>query len=135
MAVKKPLCNYSGKIKELQNGDTVSGTTGTAYDPGTVTIATERFLLQYQHLKLSGSERATLAGTARVKIADLGDLDSVIIGTPRVLSMNAIVQDCCVYDITPRLDIRARTTLQGSARIVVTDDFNTRSRIVLAGRG
>lgn len=29
MAVKKPLCNYSGKTKELQLGDTVQGAGGT----------------------------------------------------------------------------------------------------------
>jgi hypothetical protein len=40
----------------------------TAYAPGSFTVATENFAIFSRRLKLTGAQRATLAGTARLRI-------------------------------------------------------------------
>ncbi len=54
------------------NGNPIVTTTLGAYDPGTVSVTTEHFVLQYQHLKLSGSERLSMAGTSEMYLSNFG---------------------------------------------------------------
>lgn len=111
--------------------------TGRSYDPGSPTIATEQFLLQYRYLKLSGSERMTLTGTARAVVLDLNANDSVVLGSPKTPNMSFTVPTEYYLDVIKRLSLvnAMRACLVGTANLVMTDDFSTRSRIVLAGQG
>lgn len=40
-----------------------------AYSPGSFTVATENFLILSRHLKLTTTQRATLQGTATLRIS------------------------------------------------------------------
>jgi hypothetical protein len=105
-------------------------------DPGTRSIEDEHFLLQHDHLKLVGIERLSLAGTGQLFLSAFGS-QPVYAGNPKIPSVSFTVPDGWMLDVITRLDLRltTRVTLLGSADLYVTDDFATRSRIVLAGRG
>lgn len=59
------------------------------------------------------------------------------IGQPKTITSTVTVPDEYQYEQIDRLVLTgtARLVLQGTADFYVTDDFQTRSRIVLAGRG
>lgn len=108
-----------------------------AYDPGTVSLATDQYLLQDRHLYLTGAERLSAAGTAEVLLTDLGNTASVVMGAPKCPSLSFTVLTDWFFDVIRRLSLTSqiRATLQGNADLILTDDFGTRSRIVLAGMG
>lgn len=107
------------------------------YNPGTISMVTEQFLIQYDHLKLSSTNRMTLAGTAEVVLTDLGTNGSIILGTPKMPNLSFTVPTDYFLDQIARLSLAGavRATLQGTADLILTDDFGQRSRIVLSGRG
>lgn len=109
----------------------------TAYDPGTVSIVNDQFLLQDRHLYLSSSNRLTLAGTAEVLLSDFGNCATVILGSPKTPSLSFIVPTEYFLEQLFRLALsgQMRASLQGTADLILNDDFKTRSRIVLAGMG
>lgn len=106
-------------------------------DPGSISMTTA-FLLHYKRLVLSGAERVTATGASDVIVTDFGLTGSPrILGTPKSVSQSFTVPNDYVLDQLKRLTLcgDARGTLLGTADLVVTDDFDKRSRIVLAGRG
>lgn len=135
----------TGSPQEITVGSglTMTGTTlstdppdgGSPYDVGAATIPTESFLLQYDHLKLSGSERLTLQGTAEVFLSDFGTNTPVIVGSPKAPTLSFQIPDGYFFDVIGRLTLsqRTRATLTGTADLILTDDLARRSRLVLAG--
>jgi hypothetical protein len=59
------------------------------------------------------------------------------LGIPKTLSKNFTVRTGYEHTVQARLTMTStqRATLAGTANLIMTDDFGTRSRIVLAGRG
>lgn len=107
------------------------------YNPGTAfTLPTDGFRLQYQHLYLTSTERMTLQGTAEVYISDFAARTPVplTLGSPKYSTVSFIVPDGYFYSVQPRLALNKdnRATLVGSADLILSDDFGTRSRIVLS---
>lgn len=123
----------------VQPGDWNDGhvVSGEGFDTGTITLATAQYRVQYQHLRLTSTERLTMAGTATVFLTDLGTATGEIRGTPKRTSVSFTVPNDYVLDQLYRLQIDGaqRVSLVGTADLFLTDDFGTRSRIVLAGRG
>jgi hypothetical protein len=107
------------------------------YDPATATMPTETFLTQYDHLKISGSNRFTMAGTARVLLEDIFDGPPNYVGVPKQPNAPFTVRDGYIFDAMKRLELAnfMRATLLGSADLILSNDFHQRSRIVLSGRG
>lgn len=135
IAMELPV-NDAGTSRKVTIAQIADATSPTSYDLGTSTIATEQFLLQYQHLKLSGSRRLAMEGTAEIVLNGFGTSNAAIVGSPKGAS-SFIVPDNYLYDLMYRLTLpnSVRADLRGSADLVITDDFSSRSRIVLAGRG
>lgn len=115
-----------------------------------ITMVTGQFLRQYQQLVLQSTDRLTAPGTARIIIERGGPdflpgpqgeafegLGMVTLGRPKTPSVNFVVPTEYICDFLKRLNLvgAIRATLQGTANLVVRDDFGTRSRIVLAGTG
>lgn len=110
----------------------------SALDPGSITIATERFLLHYTRLKLASTERLAMEGTARIVVDDFSTAtDTLYLGSPKTPSRSFTVPTDHFHHQLTRLTLVGpmRATLEGTADLVLTDDFGTRSRLVLAGRG
>lgn len=114
-----------------------NGSVAEAYDRGTITLATDQYVVQDKHLYMSGANRLSAAGTAEVLLTDLGNTASVIMGTPKCPSLSFTVLTDWFFDVIRRLSLSSqiRATLQGNADLILTDDFGSRSRIVLAGMG
>jgi len=93
--------------------------------------------VQFERLTLAGTDRLTAAGTSSVLLSDFGTLPSLILGVPKIPSVPFTVPTGYILDIIPRLSLGLdmRATLAGSAELILSDDFATRSRIVLAGVG
>jgi hypothetical protein len=134
--------NVAGSLSEQSARVYSPNNVPGAYDPGSVTVATERFLLQYAHLKLASTERMTVAGTARVVVEDHADQGAfgepgIVLGRPKAPALSFTVPDGYILDVIGHLTLggAVRATLQGLADLILTDDFGMRSRIVLAGRG
>lgn len=108
-----------------------------AYDPGTVTLSADQYLLQDRHLYLTGAERLTATGTAEVLLTDMGNTAGNCLGTPKSPNLSFTVMTDYFLDVIKRLNLvnQVRSTLQGTADLILTDDFQTRSRLVLAGMG
>lgn len=106
--------------------------------PGSITIATERFLLHYTRLKLASTERLAMEGTARIVVDDFSTAtDTLYLGSPKTPSRSFTVPTEYFHYQYQRLRLvdPMRATLEGTADLVLTDDFKTRSRLVLAGQG
>jgi hypothetical protein len=129
--------NQGGNSKKATLSQVVNTAHGQNYDVGTITLSTEQFMEQYEHLKLSGSERLTMAGTAELFLSDFGNTAVLILGVPKTPTLSFTVPTDYVLDQLYRLSLinAMRATLQGTADLVLTDDFGARSRIVLTGRG
>lgn len=109
-----------------------------AYDPGTITLSTDQFLLQDRHLYLTGIERLTATGTAEVMLSDFNAIcAATVLGSPKNPSLSFIVPTEYFFEQLFRIALsgQMRATLQGTADLLLDDDFKTRSRIVLAGTG
>ena len=107
-----------------------------AVDQGALTLADGQFELQLNRLQVSSTNRLTLQGTARIAL--FGYTDTTIynvVGFPMVPSSPFRVPSGWQYIEQDRLTIQreVRAVLEGST--VISDDFEARSRIVLAGRG
>lgn len=76
MADKTPLILEAGQIRQMQAGDTVPSanlppggpSSDPSYSPGSFTVANETAKIMSRHLKLTTTQRATLAGTATLRI-------------------------------------------------------------------
>ena len=104
---------------------------------GTVEV-TDAEWINLVRITLSGTDRITLAGTARAYIFGWTDAVSPnVVGRPKVYREPFRVPDLYEYLFTNRLTMEAagRGILEGSADLILSDDFGTRSRVVLAGRG
>lgn len=111
---------------------------GTAFDPGSISLATERFLALLSRLKLTTTEQLGLAGTARVLIEDRGAVQATVyVGSPKTPPTSFTLLTDYFHDVIQRLNLlnSIRGTLLGTSTLVITDDFATRSRLVLAGKG
>lgn len=105
---------------------------------GTVTV-TDSEWINLVRLTLDGTDRATLAGTARCYIFGWGDNRVYnIVGFPKQVPMAPFrVPDGFEVYIVNRtiLQSNVRGILEGNADVILADDFGTRSRIVLQGVG
>lgn len=77
LAASKQDALVSGTNIKTINGSSVLGSgnlTVTAgdpsYSPGSFTVATETWRIQGNHVKLTGSQRATIQGTGRLRISN-----------------------------------------------------------------
>jgi hypothetical protein len=116
-----------------------------------VVIPTETWLHQYSRLKIrndSGTPlRMAFQGTSRLILDDfddnaedtfgLRDRGSCVVGTPKRPSLSFTLPDNYFHDFLTRLELfgTVRANLKGNSDLYITDDFKTRNRIVLAGRG
>lgn len=108
------------------------------WSPGSLTLATDQYVLQHQHLKLVSTNRLTLAGTSSIVIdAIVNDGDQLIVGTPKSFTVPFTVPTEYVWDQLMHLSLygTCEAKVQGTANVILTDDFGARSHVVLAGRG
>lgn len=107
----------------------------TSSEVGQLLIDTADFQIIYQRATISDNGRMSLIGTARLVLTDLHGQDSVILGTPRTPPLSFTVPTEYVLDQMTRLTLTGgmRATLQGTADLIITDDFKTRQRLVLTG--
>lgn len=111
-------------------------------DVGSLSLGTDgNFLLQLARLQLSSSNRLTLGGaTTRVVVFGQTDNSSPnVIGFPKQVPTAPfrVPNNYEVY-IVNRLVMDSpsvRGVLEGNADMILSDDFGSRSRVVLAGRG
>ena len=104
----------------------------------TGSIPTGQVLWQLTRLTLDATSRLGLEGTARALIEDAGGISTpVILGAPKRPTTSFTVPTDYFLTIDRRLilDNAMRATLAGTADLLLSDDFGTRSRIVLAGNG
>lgn len=75
--------------------------------------------------------------TRRVTALMFRSYTSIYIGVPRALTSNFTIETGYVAVFQPRLTLAStqRSTIEGTGELVMSDDFGTRSRLVLAGRG
>jgi hypothetical protein len=66
MATQLPLVIVGAQTQRLQPGDTVAQI--GSYTPGSFTVLDGQFALMTTRLTLTGAQRATLAGTATLRI-------------------------------------------------------------------
>jgi hypothetical protein len=105
---------------------------------GTV-VVTDAEWVNLVRIPLQSTDRITLEGTARAYI--FGWTDNVspnVVGRPKILNGTDFrVPDNFEFILVNRLTMGALTSaiLEGSADLILSDDFGVRSRIVLTGRG
>jgi hypothetical protein len=107
-------------------------------NPGTMTLANSQYSLHYSRLTLSGAGRLSSANASRSIVTDLGSPCTLpVLGTPKCPAGSFRVPTDYQVDMLRRLTLTGpnRANLEGTSDLIVTDDFGTRSRIVLAGRG
>lgn len=70
MATRIPLVLVAGQIEQLQSGDAISAGDPAvgSYAPGGLSLADGQYAHMVQHLILTGSQTATLAGSSRLRI-------------------------------------------------------------------
>jgi hypothetical protein len=127
-----------GTVAELFIGDVRSflQIPSTGYNPGNVVWGTERFEVQWSHLKLSSTNRLTLQGTNEVLLADLGEYIENYVGQPKRTNISQVVRDGFRLETYGEFALRdaGRLDLRGDADLWLTDDFGARPRITLSGR-
>jgi len=105
---------------------------------GTV-VVTDAEWINLVRVPLAGTDRVTLEGTARAHIFGWTDTASPnVVGRPKVYRTAPFrVPDGYEFILIERLTMErdARAILEGTADLIMSDDFRTRSRIVLAGVG
>jgi len=105
---------------------------------GTV-VVTDAEWVNLVQVKLESTDRITLEGTARAYIFGWTDNRSYnVVGRPKTYTGEPFrVPNDFEFIIINRLSMGALTRgiLEGSSDLILSDDFGTRSRIVLAGRG
>jgi hypothetical protein len=105
---------------------------------GTV-VVTDAEWINLVRLPLDSTDRITLAGTARAYIFGWNDnVSPNVVGRPKILNGTDFrVPDNFEFILVNRLTMGALTSaiLEGSADLILSDDFGVRSRIVLTGRG
>lgn len=109
---------------------------GEALDPGSVTLTTERFLIQSGQMKLSGSEQFTLQGTTELVLTDMpGHLENIR-GVPRSMFEPIVVPNEHDYTVYSQLTLRqtGQLELRGTAQLILSDDMGTPGQLTLAGR-
>lgn len=102
-------------------------------DLGSVIVATERFVLQFEQLTIASTDTVTLEGTAQILLTDYDTKDTFIIGVPKGGSFT--VPDNYFADMPGQIRLGSSdvATLLGTAEMLLTDDFGTRSSINLVG--
>jgi hypothetical protein len=103
-------------------------------------VVTDAEWINLVRVTLSGTDRVTLAGTARAYIFGwTDDVSPNVVGRPKYYrSAPFRVPDLYEFIVVNRLtmELGARGILEGgNSDMIISDDFGTRSRIVLAGRG
>jgi len=109
-----------------------------ALEPDMQRLDTGHFLLQYGRLKLSGSNRLTIAGTTEVYLSEFGSrVPTVYVGVPRLANRSWTVPSGWVHTVEDRLilAIDQRATIEGNADLRIHNDIAPRARLTLEGRG
>lgn len=112
-------------------------TIGEDLDPGTDTLATGRYLLQYTDLILTSAGRLTMEGTGRVLLGSFDAAPPNYVGTPKSIELGFTVRNNYMFEQQYRVGLAGvgRATLEGNSDLIIDDNFGVRPRIVLAGRG
>ena len=124
-----------GSGLEIGNS-TLQTTLGDPSDIGNRTLATGRTLVQNSRVIISGSNRISLQGTARILVTDYGNSSpTVYLGTPKRPKVSFTIDDGYSLTVYERFTVagNVRGTLKGDARLVISDDLKTRKRIILSG--
>ena len=151
MANVVPLkANYTGSnptsIGELATGDNAvipnAQITGTFVfaeynDIGNVVIPSNAYEFCINRAILSGTEEATLTGTGRLYVMDLGTVPSFIVGIPYTQPSIILPSDSFFNQFRQlRLATNTRVTLMGNSNFGIIDyDVQGYNRLVLKGRG
>lgn len=124
---------FSGVLSVAHGG--TGGYVGSPklYSGSNFTLPTNYEFYVRKTLTLASTAQAILQGTGELIIYDFVDITTK--GVPKFESFT--VPSGYVCDVTGRsvLERAQRATLNGTANLVLTDDFGTRSRITLVGRG
>lgn len=122
---------YRGAANTLKTDDSLV-VTGTINQ---FTVSDTLFKLE--RLTLASTERMTLSSTGTLVLNDLDEPAPLVLGTPKNPAVSFVVPNDYFLDVLQRLTlaVRTRATLEGSADLFLTDDFSSRSRLVLSGRG
>lgn len=132
---------YDQQVDQLKKWDgtlwsaLAAGLVGSG-DIGTLSMLTGQFLFQYRRLTLSGTNRLSMAGTAELVISDFGMYGDLYVGAPKD-NVSYRVRNDTFFDVWYRLRLsnQQRVTLDGTADLIITDDFASRARLVLSGFG
>jgi hypothetical protein len=117
-------------------------------NPGSVTIATESFVVHRDHLKLSSTGRLTQQGTSRFYLRDVGEnaygvqgeiapVGNIILGVPKTPALSFTIPTEYQHQILGRLGlaVATRANLVGTADLYIENDAPRGGRIVISGRG
>jgi len=105
-------------------------------DEGSFTV-TDGYLFQYARITVSGANEIAVAGAGRLCVSSFGMTGDLILGQPKFTTGSFTVPDTYAHDVPNRLALAlgGRVTLLGTADLIIDDNFTSRSRIVLTGRG
>ena len=144
------MATYSTAASTMGQG--AAGTSGTApsrgdhvhpavvvdlQDAGSFTLPTTGVADQLSRLTLSGTERATEVGTARLNVYDYGNNQSEygpLTGSYSLGSFTLRADRWLLQAFELRLQGTSRATLEGSSDLRITD-YKPSNRLVLAGAG
>jgi hypothetical protein len=86
-------------------------------------------------LTLGGTTRLDIRGTGELTLGSVMPVGTRYLGTPKIPDASFSVADGYFLDAMYRLAVPGgmRVGLEGNADLIISDDFKTRSRIVLAG--
>lgn len=86
-------------------------------------------------LTLSGTNRLPIAGTSQVLLQGIRNANINYVGSPKTPVVPFTIRDGYYLDVLFRLSLLLgmRATLEGGADLIMSDDFGTRKRIILAG--
>jgi hypothetical protein len=96
------------------------------------------FLLAINRMTLASTSTLTLSQQTELAVTDnISGVDHVIVGVPRSPRVNQLVPSGYYHDVVSRLTLGGlqRMSVLGTGQLIMSDDFNARSRIVLAGKG
>lgn len=93
--------------------------------------------IQQVQVVLVSTDKMPLSGTTTLLISDFGKptANGTVVGKPKAPTPFVVPSDY-YYDIRGRLSLAGQTmrgTLQGTASLIIDDDFTARSRVTLSG--
>lgn len=97
---------------------------------------TDGILLAINRMTVASTSTLTLTQQTQLMVTDnIAGVDHVISGFPRTPRVNQIIPTGYDHDVLNRLELTGtkRMTVLGTGQMILSDDFKSRQRIVLAG--